>query len=345
MAAVETTLPQVFARVAVRTGLCGEEFHRKRSLAPLVAALCGIRGDRLDAAHLALAARLPDYEPSALLQALQEKKTLARTWGVRGLLQVVPRDRLSSYLAAAGITAPRWRRFLDARSNLSTTARLRLLKRLCPEVISREALRESIPDANTRQFMLREAAQEGYIVWRDGDGPQATFAWAREWLDEKVEHRYDYQDLIGEYIASYGPVDAPDLAVWLGVTVAAARKLVAKHHVDEIRVEGEPVSTFMRTEDVDELRSMRKSHTKGIVVVPPGDPLLLAYKSRFQPDGGEAERGVAFQDGRVVATWALAKGEASVRFTDQGDRKGILEAIRSLLARAEIGEPITTVEA
>jgi len=345
LAATEATPQQVFTRVALATGLVGDSFQKKRSLSPLVSALCGIRTDRLDQAHLVLAARNPDYQPATLERALLERKTLLRTWGVRGHLQIVPRSEVSLYLAAAGITAPRWKRFLEARSNLSTTARLRLLKRLCPDVISREAMRDAIADANTRQFILREAAQEGYIVWSGGEGPQATFAWTKDWLGEKVERQHDYQALVGAYISSYGPVDAPDLAGWLGVTVAAARKLVAKHRVAEVKVDGESVSSFMKVEDLDALR-MKKSRTRGIVVVPPGDPLLHAYKSRFHPDEeAENDQGLAFVDGRVAAWWTLSKDGASVRFLDAGEKKAILQGIEALLVRAGVQEETTAVPA
>ena len=212
MPALPIGLTHAFARTAHRTGLLGDTFHKKRTPDGLVEAVGGIRRDKAEPAHLALAARLPNYQPDLLQKALQERKSVLRTWGVRGQLQVIPRTQASLYLAGAGITAPRWMRFLEARSNLSTTARLRLLKRLCPEVLSRDALRDAIADSNTRLFMLREAAQDGYIVWRDGDGPQSSFVWTKEWLGKKIERIHDYTDLVGAYIDSYGPVGAPDLA-------------------------------------------------------------------------------------------------------------------------------------
>ncbi len=142
---------QVFARVGVETGLLGEQYHRKRSLAPLVEALGGVRGDRMEVAHRIFAARLPKYRPDQLLKALQERKTLVRAWGPRGALQIVPTLDLRLYLAAAASTAGRWKKFLDARSNLTTPARLRLLRRICPEVVTRDALREAFPKGEIRE--------------------------------------------------------------------------------------------------------------------------------------------------------------------------------------------------
>ncbi len=337
MPARKVTPQQAFARVAMATGLLGDAFHRRKSLVPLTSAVCGIRCERLDQAHLALATRLPDYQPATLLKSLQERRTVVRTWGARGLLQIVPANEIPVYLAAAGLTAPRWRRFLDARSNLTTTARLRLLKRLCPEDISRDALREAIPDSTTRLFMLREAAQAGHILWKEGDGPQAVFTWTKDWLGHKLEPTHDFQGLVKKYLRSYGPVDAADLAAWLGVTVAAARKLMAKHRVEEVQVEGDPSGSFMMPDDLEDLLAIRKRQTKGTVVVPPGDPLLLAYKTRYrEPESDGSREGVVIQDARVIAEWSLGRQTAPVRSVGGGSLGRILKEIQGVLDRAGV---------
>lgn len=337
MLATEVTTQQVYARVAQETGLLGDTFQKRRSPALLATALCGIRCERLEQAHLVLAARFPDYEPDVLLRALHDRRTVVRTWGVRGTLQIVPTLQLGTYLAAAGISAPRWRRFLDARSNLATPARLRLLRRLCPKVISREALRDAIPDATTRLFMLREAAQAGHLVWQEGDGQQATYVWTKDWLDREVEPEREYHDLVARYLTTFGPLEAPDLAAWLGVTVAAARRLMAKHLVEEVAEEGRGTPTFLRPEDMDDLVRTRKSRARGLVVVPPGDPMLLAYKTRYRPeDVSTDETGVVFVDGRVVATWTLSRSAVSVRVLDREHKTRIEKSIHQLLERAQV---------
>ena len=337
MLATEVSAQQVFARTAIETGLLGDTYQKRRSPALLITALCGIRSDRLDHTHLVLASRFSDYKPEILNRALQERRTVVRTWGVRGALQTVPTAQLGLYLAAAGITAPRWRRFLDARSNLSTPARLRLLKRLCPEILSREALRDAIPDPTTRLFMLREAAQAGHIVWREGDGQHAAFAWTKAWLGHEPEPEREFHELIGRYLTSYGPVAALDLSSWLGVTVAAARRLMAKHLVEEVLVDGEGMATFMKPSDLESLTRTRKSHARGMVVVGPGDPLLLAYKKRYTLGEGDGEdTGMVFLDGRPVATWTLNRGIGQVVYLDGDNHSKIKKGIEQVLDRAGI---------
>lgn len=337
MLATEVSAQQVFARTAIETGLLGDTYQKRRSPALLITALCAIRSERLEHTHMVLASRFSDYHPDILNRALQERRTVVRTWGVRGILQTVPTAQLGLYLAAAGITAPRWKRFLDARSNLSTQARLRLLKRLCPETISREALRDAIPDPTTRLFMLREAAYGGHIVWREGDGQHATFTWTKTWLGREPEPEREFHELVGRYLTSYGPLAAADLSSWLGVTVAAARKLMAKHLVEEVLVEGEATGTFMKPGDLESLTRTRKSHAKGLVVVGPGDPFLLAYKSRYTPgEGDNDDIGMVFIDSRPVASWTLNRGVGQVTYLVEENHQKIKLGIEQVLKSAGI---------
>jgi len=333
--AIETSAQQVFTRTALETGLLAETPKKRKVLAAVLAAIGGIRSERLEQAHLVLAARYPDYRPESLLRALQERRTLVRTWGVRGEFQILPTSQLGLYLAAAAISAPRWRRFLDARSNLATPARLRLLKRLCPETVSRDGLRDAFPDPTTRLFLLREAAQAGLIVWKDGDGAQSTFAWTQSWLGREIEPERDLTELVGRYLTSYGPVAAQDLAGWLGVTVAAARSLMAKHRVEEVHVEGEETPTFMKPEDLESLVQTRKSLARGYVVVPAGDPMLYAYRSRYQmPESENSDQGLVFLDGRSVAAWTLDQQRIKVRELDGTPHPKARKAVLSVVHRA-----------
>jgi len=334
------TPQQVFARLAQRTGLLGETFHKKRSLQPLVSALGGIRGDKLSTAHLALAARLPGYKPASLERELLEKHSLVRTWNSRGFLNLVTITELPEFLAAAG-AAPRWRRFLETRSKLSPQARLRLLKRLCPENVSQEALKAGFPDASMRQVILREAAQAGNILWKDGEGSGAVFGWTKEMLGKSIAPDRDYRDVVGRYLASYGPLGAADLGAWLGVTVAAARQLMAKHHVAQVQVEGWKEPAFLRPEDVDELVAVRKRAAKGLVIVAPGDPLTLAYKTRWRDTEGDDPPGLVFVDGRKVGSWTLIRSEVGLDLDKDAPESKISKFIESLLERAGIEAKIT----
>ena len=183
--------------------------------------------------------------------------------------------------------------------------------------------------------MLREAAQAGHILWREGDGQQAAFVWAEPWLGKVIEPDREYHELVGRYLTSYGPVAASDLASWLGVTVAAARRLMAKHLVEQVQVEGETESTFMKPDDLEALLRTRKSRAKGLAVVPPGDPFRLAYKTRYTAGEEDTEDvGLVFLDGRLTAKWSLNRDSARILEVESEAREKVEKAIQQVLDRA-----------
>jgi hypothetical protein len=328
---------QVFARIALETGLLADPSSKRKTVPALAAAVCGFRAERMEEAHLALSARLPEYEPDQLQRALLERRSVVRTWGVRGVLQILPTPQLGEFLAASALVAPRWRRALESRSNLTTAARTRLLKRLGPEVLGRDVLRDAIPDATTRHFMLREAAQHGLLVAQEGEGQQTSYVWTAAWLGREVEPERDVHALVGRYLTAFGPVGAPDLANWLGVTVASARTLMAKHRVEEVQVEGEDVPTFMRPDDLEALVRTRKTQARGVVVIPPGDPVLAASRTRFRGGLADAENtGFGCLDGRPVLAWTLHRGSLIFQPLDGEPHHRIRKAVEHVVERAGI---------
>ena len=141
------------------------------------------------------------------------------------------------------------------------------------------------------------------------------------------------------------PVTQADLDRWgLDPTAAQARAIrsiargMTPDRPAEIQVEGEALVSFIPVEEVEDLLRIRKSQTRGLVVIPPGDPFLLAYKSRYQePTADGSREGVVVQDGRVAATWNVGRTAAPVRFLDGGNRGRILKEIQGVLARAGVG--------
>ena len=67
--------------------------------------LCGSHAQLASSAELALWARVEDVSREDVRSALEEERTLVKTWAMRGTLHLVPADDLDLYVAALG---PRW---------------------------------------------------------------------------------------------------------------------------------------------------------------------------------------------------------------------------------------------
>jgi hypothetical protein len=93
----------------------------------------------------------------------------------------------------------------------------------------------------------------------------------------------------------------------------------------------------MKPRDLEAMIHFRKSRTRGLVVIPPGDPLLFAYKTRYHPAEVVGEdTGLVYVDSRPTATWTLSRNEARVNFLDDTGHTRILKAVDALIRRAGI---------
>ncbi len=69
------------------------------SLIAVVGTLCGVHAQVASSAELALWARVEGIEPGTVKRALEEERTLVKTWTIRDTLHLVPSDDLALYVA------------------------------------------------------------------------------------------------------------------------------------------------------------------------------------------------------------------------------------------------------
>ena len=60
----------------------------------VVREICGLHAQVMSSAELTLWARVEDLEPEAVQEALWERRSLAKTWAMRGTLHLLPADEL-----------------------------------------------------------------------------------------------------------------------------------------------------------------------------------------------------------------------------------------------------------
>jgi Winged helix DNA-binding domain len=66
----------------------------------VVREICGLHAQVMSSAELTLWARVEDLEPGAVREALWERRSLAKTWAMRGTLHLLPADELPLWVAA-----------------------------------------------------------------------------------------------------------------------------------------------------------------------------------------------------------------------------------------------------
>jgi hypothetical protein len=65
----------------------------------VVREICDLHAQVMSSAELTLWARVEDLEPGAVREALWERRSLVKTWAMRGTLHLLPSDELPLWVA------------------------------------------------------------------------------------------------------------------------------------------------------------------------------------------------------------------------------------------------------
>jgi hypothetical protein len=324
---------RVLARILTRHHLTGTwEPHNAESI---VADVVGLTATHPSMPYHSLAARMSGYDESALLKALDKRRSLARWRCMRGLLMVVRCDfvpivhaatsrqvvkRARDFARSKGVTPEAYRRWaprvLDACSETPLTTRgLRSLLR---------------PDVDVGALLTLMAA-EG-VVARAGaepgsDGRRLLFA-PTGLVYPELDLAHPTEDearaqLLRAYVRGYGPVTRRDAAWWTGMDLKRVERSMAalEDELLEISLKGNEGTWLMHAADADELERATFLERPSVVALPPNDPLMLGYadRSRFLDDvarpyvfdSANNAAPVVLVDGRIAAVWSVVDEPAA----------------------------------
>ena len=298
----------------------------------VVRRLCGVQAQVASAAALAVAVRQAKPSNSGLSRAVS-RRSLVRTWAMRGTLHVLAADEAASYLSLlasartwekgswqkAFLPAARMSRLADAVSaTLESGAELdrdELIAAVAEQSGDR-ALAEEI--RSSWSAVLKPLAWQGLLCNGSVRGSRVTFttpaARIRGWSglpdpDEAAGH------VIPAYLGAHGPATMAGFDQWLlrGATPKARlRQWFAElgDGVAEVEVDG--TTAYLRAEHVDDVAAAKPSTAVRLLpgfdqyVLGPGtsDPNLVppAHRAAVSRAGGWISP-VVVSRGRVAGTW------------------------------------------
>jgi hypothetical protein len=264
------------------------------------AAVCGVQAQDLRAAALALRARVPGLERSAIADA-----GLIRVWTVRGTIHLLPAEDWPWMHAAVGKRfLARMEQLLEKRGalELARTVLGDLVEMIAGEPLTRAEILEELAAKGHPEFaegpvnvLMPWVAYQGLAVgdsdgrWRASDPPAHVDA------DEALA------TLAARYMAGYGPATDGDLARWSGLALGTARRALDAAEAAEPGDPPEPA---------------RAQLLGGFDTVMLGyqsrEPVLAAGHDRRILPGGGILKAVVLSRGRAVGTWRL-RGSGSRR--------------------------------
>jgi hypothetical protein len=308
------------------------------SLLSVASALCGVHAQVASSAELALWARVENLEQGAVKRALEEERTLVKTWTIRDTVHLVPADDLALYVAVLrplpegpgdgwmrqrGITREQYHaivenvpRALDGLPRTRESLADRLVELAGPGV--REAALTSWGG------VLKVSAHLGDLCFGPSRGRNVTFVRPDRWLRRTMramDPNRALREFMRRFLGTYGVASYDDLYRWLENSRIAKELLQAsRDELVEVEVERRPAWAHER--DVDAMGARQRP--RGVHLLPAFDSYLIGPRPReafvpsqriprvFRPQGRVAP--VVLVDGRAAGVWSheLRRGRLEV---------------------------------
>ena len=302
----------------------------------VVGDVCAIHAQVQSAAELSLWARVEDISPKDVRDALWRRRTLARTWSIRGTLHLHRSTELPLYAAALSTNrrwwAGAWLRFVGLTAAELDSLLKAIRASLTDTPVTREELTEKLGarvGSHLREqlssgwgTLLKPAAFQGSLMSGPPRGQNVTFVRPDRWLKgwETVDGEEAMGEVFRRYLRAFGPSGHGEFAAWWGIQPAPARKvrLALEDQLEEVVVERKRL--WARPEDVKEMAKAERS--QAVRLLPNFDAYVMGFRPRDQlHDRRFADRifrkgawisPVVLIDGRAEGVWGYDRGKRGV---------------------------------
>jgi Winged helix DNA-binding domain len=263
------------------------------SLAETARALCGVHAQLAASAELALWARVEDLERDDVRSALEEERTLVKTWAMRGTLHLLTAEDLALFV---GLFRPQWDDPGGAwlRGFGVTKKQYDAIVTGVPKVLgarprTREQLADKLgelagPEVREKLLsgwgaLLKPSARRGDLCFGPNRGRNVTFVRPDRWLGRlpRIDREEAQREVIRRFLAAYGPATVDDLSRWLGLRTGLRRMLAAiEDELVEVELAGQPA--WLLAADLEALKAAPPP--KSVRLLPAFDPYVVGFRPR-----------------------------------------------------------------
>jgi hypothetical protein len=300
------------------------------SLLEIVGSLCGVHAQIAASAELALWARVEEVRRDEVREALEERRTLVKTWAMRGTLHLLAADDLPLYVAVLG---PRWndpggawlRGFGLTKKQYDTLLEV-IPRSLGARPCTREQLADKVaelagPKLRERLLegwgsLLKPSARRGELCFGPNRGRNVTFVRPDRWLGRlpRMDEDEARREVVRRFLSAYGPATADDLGRWIGFRGAEPKRMLRALGDELVEVELDGVRASLLASDLD---ALKRSAPKTVRLLPAFDPYVVGFRPRdllvdpehapriFRPQAWFSP--VVLVDGRAAGIWERAR--------------------------------------
>lgn len=307
--------------------------------------LCGSHAQIVTTVPLTLAARVSRITADKLNQALNEERSLVKTWAMRGTLHAFAAEDLSLFCAAGATrdqyTNPSFLKYYGLEWADVEAVLDAIPQALDGRSLTRDALTEQILAITKRPHleerlrsgwgeMLKPAAFRGLLCFGPQEGRSVTFVRPDQWLKAWTEWDTDeaLREVFGRFLATYGPASRAEVARWWGVRPPQAGRVLAtmKDELEEVDVEGtkrwvlaRDLNSMRRAKSADGVRLLWSFDQLLVMTAPHSEAIVDAeHRPRIYRDRIAVwSLPAVLIDGRVRAAWKLDRKKNEARVSVQ----------------------------
>jgi len=299
----------------------------KKDLARGVGEIGGVQAQVMSAAEVQVGVRV-DCRVDDVRDALWKRKTLAKTWLMRGTLHLVPAEDLPVFAAAMGAFGIRntnaWLKWMQITEAELTDLIDAIGCALGGQPLTREELIAKVGKGRSERIqaamksgwggVLKPVARRGLLCFGPSRGQSVTFVRPEPWLGawREVDPDAALTEVARRYLHAYGPATKRDFARWWGTWPGVGNRAWAGLAGDlvPVSIDGHPADLLK-----SDVARISKQPTAGSVQLLPGfDPYVMGHSSRDHiveaVNVSKVSRTagwispVVLVDGRVAGTWS-----------------------------------------
>jgi Winged helix DNA-binding domain len=313
----------------------------RRALLDVVADICGLHAQVMSSAELALWARVEGLRRNDVEAALWKRRSLVKTWAMRGTLHLLPAIEYPTWQAAWStykhFLRPSWHRAFGVTAKELDRLIAAIAKALENRCLTREELADEVArltrnaalGAKLRESwgaVLKPASFRGQLCFGPNSGRNVTFTRPDTWL--KVTGKKDpdaaFMQIARRFLAVNGPASREDFARWWGMSPAAAKKRIVSlgDDVTEIDVEGsrmwilaEDFAAAARAKLSRHVRLLPAFDQYVVAATLHADDLLVGASKELVYRAQGWLSPVVLVDGRMAGVWRHERTAGSVAVT------------------------------
>jgi hypothetical protein len=288
-------------------------------------------------AESSLRARTRDLLPADVRAAVNDRRSLVKTWAMRGTLHLISAEQLPLVVAARGVRQayrrPYWQKSFDVTNDELDAMFAATRVALDGHQLTREELADAIAEQVDARFaqrlrsgwgsLLKPCADEGLLVFGPSQGARVTFVrpdqWVPGWPATLPDPQESLLEVARRYIHAYGPTTGADFARWWGTETAAGNRVVKALEPELEAIEVDGSHAWALASDIGALaatKPQRGGHT--VRLLPSFDPFVMGTYPRTAIVAEDRQLDVyrrvgawvspvVLVDGRAVGTWSQAR--------------------------------------